>query len=100
MLLGYNVYLNKIVYGTYDSNSKAASLSNKNKMRLCLLFEVKFIRKFMHINIFPEWPLTYYFFVIIKIVIFFNYYNLVFEKSLDKICMQLVKEASASLICH
>ena len=37
---------------------------------------------YMHVNIFPEWPLTNYFFVIIKIVIFLNYYNLIFKKSL------------------
>ena len=64
-------------YETYGNKSKNASSLNKNKIRLCLLFEIKFIQVFMHINIFPEWPLTYYFFVT-KFKIFLNYYNLVF----------------------
>ena len=44
-------------------------------MRLYLFFKIK-IYEFMYVNIFPEWPLTYYFFVTIKIVIFLNYDNL------------------------
>ena len=45
------------------NKSRVASLLNENKETLCLLFEIKFVYKFIHINIFPEWPIIYYFFV-------------------------------------
>jgi len=84
---------------TYDSKSKAAiSSKKKNKMRLCLFFGVKFICKFMYLNIFPEWPLIT--FLIIKIVIFEIIIISFLRKVYGKICVQLIKEVSASLICH
>jgi len=44
-ILKLRVYLNKIIWN--DITIRAASSSNENKMKLCLLFEVKFICKFM-----------------------------------------------------
>jgi len=55
-ILKLHVYLNEIAVLTYDSKSKC--IFNENKMRLYLLFEIKFICKFMHINIFSEWKVN------------------------------------------